>query len=128
MADVDKDDINRIRKRIDKIQDEHVEIRGQFYETIQAVNNNLTALNTKMDMNDTKTSDLCRKVNGLVKENQQRKHDIELHEAECPARVKGNDGYVKRGVLTVKRHPIISAGGLGGILAAAVKIIEWLVT
>lgn len=124
-----ENDILRLHDRIDRIEDEHKEIRTNFFNTMQSVNKNLVELNTKMDANDENTKRLCKAVKALAKSNQRRKHEIEMHAAECGARthidtLKQAGDPLQRAKLTIKEHPIISAGSLTGIVALIGKLIE----
>ena len=124
-----ENDILRLHDRIDRIEDEHKEIRTNFFNTMQAVNKNLVELNTKMDAKDENTKRLCKAVKAIDKSNQRRKHEIEMHAAECEARIhidtlKQSGDLLQRAKLTIKEHPIISAGSLTGIVALIGKLIE----
>lgn len=129
-----ENDIIRIHERIDRVEDENKEIRESFYNTMNSVNENLSALNTKIDANDMKTANLCKAVNRLAEQNQKNKHDIEMHAAECEVRrevdslkQRADVDRIKNAKRTIKEHPIISTGAATGIAAALVKIIELLV-
>lgn len=134
MSEIDKQDLNRVHERIDNVENEQKEIKENFFNTLISVNKNLTKLNENVEQNDDKTDDLADltdeladEIETLSQKNQSRKHQIEMHAANCPARQYhelADESKVKKGVHSIKEHPVISAGTLTGILVGIAKAVE----
>lgn len=126
MSDVDGEDLNRVHERIDRMEDKYNGKREKTLEQFIHINSNLSSIKERLQSNDEKTDDLCEKLDDMKEEQMERKHDIEEHEAECPARLSflREHGYVKNGVRFAKEHPVVSSGTVSGIVIAVVKALN----
>ena len=128
MSEVNSEDLNRVHERIDRIEDKYNGKREKTLEQFMHINSNLSSINERLQSNDQRTASLCEKVDDIKEEQMNRKHDIEEHEAECPARLSfiRDNGYVRNGVEFVKEHPLVSSGTISAIGVALFKVVEFL--
>lgn len=109
--EIDTDDLNRVHDRIDGVIERRRDHTQEYIDILRNIETELTALNERVKQNDEKTDKLTNAVKKLVKENKDRKHDLEMHKEKCPARS-----------IALTAASLLGASGIG---AVAIKIIEW---
>lgn len=126
---VDKGDMKRLHERIDNTDRNQSTIKDQFNDVVIEINRNLVELNTNVGTLQGNTNKICKAVLKLSENIKDVDHKVHMHAATCPARrqyVNDDLDPIKDGVRYAKRHPIMTSGGIGGLIVASLKIVEYL--